>query len=106
VPTARPSLPYAPPDRVPQMINQILMAAAEAGRDHREIERIYNLEISFDSESEADVGGSAEQIAERLIDFENLGFTGFNFQPIGPDREAQIERLASDVIPVVQDAVK
>ena len=93
-------------DSVPLMIERILTAAADAGRDPGSIERIYNLAISFDRDGEADVAGSTEQIADQLIEFAGLGFTGFNFQPIGPDREAQIERIAGDVIPVVQEAVK
>jgi alkanesulfonate monooxygenase SsuD/methylene tetrahydromethanopterin reductase-like flavin-dependent oxidoreductase (luciferase family) len=47
----------------------------------------------------------SEQISERLVDFVGMGFTGFNFQPVGPAREGQIERIAHEVIPTVRAAV-
>jgi probable F420-dependent oxidoreductase len=100
-----PSLPYAPPDRAPGMIAQILAAATEAGRDPAAIHRIYNLRISLIAGVAAEVAGSPEQISERLVEFLGMGFTGFNFSPVGPDREGQIEQLTSEVIPAVRAAV-
>jgi alkanesulfonate monooxygenase SsuD/methylene tetrahydromethanopterin reductase-like flavin-dependent oxidoreductase (luciferase family) len=100
-----PSLPYAPPERAPLMIARILAAATEANRDPDDVARIYNLAISFEPDPDADVVGNSDQIAEQLIAFTRMGFTGFNFQPLGPDREGQVERLAREVIPAVREGL-
>jgi hypothetical protein len=50
------------------------------------------------------VSGPPELIADRLISFVGLGFTAFNLKPIGPDSVAQIDRLATEVIPAVKRA--
>jgi probable F420-dependent oxidoreductase len=100
-----PSLAYAPPNRAPSMIADILAAAERLGRDPAQIERIYNLEISMIDGVRADLVGRPEQIGERLVGFARLGFTGFNFQPVGPAREDQVEWIAREVIPIVRGAV-
>ena len=96
-----PSLAYAPPDRAPQMIVAILAAAAEAGRDPAEIERIYNLELGPVG---AELGGTSDEIAGRILDFVAIGFTGFNFKLTVSDRESQLEQIANEVIPLVRGA--
>jgi probable F420-dependent oxidoreductase len=100
-----PSLPYAPPERAPQMIAAILAAAAKAGRNPTDISRIYNLEVSLEPGQVAELVGEPGQIAEQLIEFARIGFTGFNFQPVGAKREEQIERLAHEVVPVVRQGL-
>jgi hypothetical protein len=50
------------------------------------------------------VAGAPDVVAERLLGSVRLGFTGFNFQPVGPDRAEQVERLANEVIPLVRGA--
>lgn len=97
-----PSLPYAPPEQAPRMIATILAAAVAAGRDPADIARIYNLEVTLERGVEASVVGESYEIAERLIKFARIGFTGFNFQPVGANREEQIERLAREVVPAVR----
>lgn len=101
-----PSMPYAPPDRAPQMIDRIVAAAMAAGRDPTRIQRIYNIQISLIDGVDADVAGPPALVADRLVEFVGMGFTGFNFQPVGPDRDVQIESIANHVIPAVRDAVR
>jgi alkanesulfonate monooxygenase SsuD/methylene tetrahydromethanopterin reductase-like flavin-dependent oxidoreductase (luciferase family) len=98
-----PSLAYAPPERAPAMIERIIATAAAAGRNPDEIARIYNVEVSLSNAASADViAGNAEAIADRLLGFVMMGFTGFNLLPVGPGRDEQIERLGREVVPAVR----
>jgi probable F420-dependent oxidoreductase len=100
-----PSIGNVSPDRVPAMIDRIRAAAASTGRDPDRIALIYNVVVSFSEPASDDVvSGTSEAIAERLIDFLRLGFTGFNFLVFDADREAQVERLAREVVPAVRAA--
>ncbi|MGH2699251.1 MAG: LLM class flavin-dependent oxidoreductase [Actinomycetota bacterium] len=102
-----PSLGHAPPERVPAMRAQIERGARAAGRDPGSITSAYNLEVRVEEHAEARplvVSGSSEAVAEQLVAFaRRLGFGAFNFQPVGPGRSEQIERLASEVVPAVQE---
>jgi alkanesulfonate monooxygenase SsuD/methylene tetrahydromethanopterin reductase-like flavin-dependent oxidoreductase (luciferase family) len=98
-----PSLGTVQPDRAAGMIARIRAAAAAAGRNADEIARVYNIEVSFTAPPEAElVSGPPAAVAERLIGFLRLGFTGFNFLVDGPDRNDQVARLAEEVIPAVR----
>jgi alkanesulfonate monooxygenase SsuD/methylene tetrahydromethanopterin reductase-like flavin-dependent oxidoreductase (luciferase family) len=98
-----PSISYAPPDRVGRLLVRILAAAQAVGRDPAAIERIYNLEITFERSSEPlVVHGSARSIQDQLRGFIDLGFTGFNLLYVGADRELGIQRLAREVIPALR----
>jgi alkanesulfonate monooxygenase SsuD/methylene tetrahydromethanopterin reductase-like flavin-dependent oxidoreductase (luciferase family) len=102
-----PSLDLAPPERVPKLREQILRGAHQAERDPDDITLAYNMEIRVDGQAAPEPGvvtGSPDAVTERLIGFTELGFTSMNFQPIGPGRDEQIERLATEVIPAVRDA--
>ena len=103
-----PSLAFAPPERVPAMMARIQAAAEGAGRDPDRIALIYNLVVSFTAAPEAElVSGLPAAVAEGLIEFVRLGFTGFNFileKADDPDESEQVERLAREVIPVVRAA--
>jgi alkanesulfonate monooxygenase SsuD/methylene tetrahydromethanopterin reductase-like flavin-dependent oxidoreductase (luciferase family) len=104
-----PSLDLAPPERVPAMLEQISRGAREAGRDPGDITLAYNMEIRIEERGEKEshvVTGSADAVAEQLIGFTELGFTAMNFQPQAPGRDELIERLASEVIPAVREAVQ
>jgi alkanesulfonate monooxygenase SsuD/methylene tetrahydromethanopterin reductase-like flavin-dependent oxidoreductase (luciferase family) len=99
-----PSFDYASPERIPAMRDRIGAAAAEAGRDPAEITFVYNMEIRVDERAEADpsvVSGPPDVVAERLLRFLDLGFTGFNFIPSGPGKDEQAERLAREVLPAL-----
>ncbi|CAN5844700.1 MAG: LLM class flavin-dependent oxidoreductase [Acidimicrobiia bacterium] len=103
-----PSLAFAPPEQVPAMIEIIHQSARDAGRDPRDIACIYNLQVSIDQRGDAGefvVSGTPEAVAERLVGFINLGFSGFNMIPTGANADGQIARLAHDVIPAVRAAV-
>lgn len=101
-----PSFMYAPPDRAPAMIQRILAAAAKANRDPDQIDRIYNVEVSVGKSEQADViTGTPDAIAEKLLGFLGIGFTGFNLLPVGKNRDAQIEQLAAEVIPAVRAGI-
>lgn len=98
-----PSVPYAPPERAPQMIAAILAAAGEAGRDPTEIERIYNVEVGPIG---AELGGTSDEIADRLLDFVRMGFTGFNFKLASTERDERLDEIANEVIPIVRAATE
>lgn len=99
-----PSLGNAEPAQIPAMRERILRAADSAGRDPEQIACIYNLGIQIGSRTDdpAVVAGTADQIVEQLQSFLELGFTGFNFQPSGPDRLEQVQRLATEVVPALR----
>jgi alkanesulfonate monooxygenase SsuD/methylene tetrahydromethanopterin reductase-like flavin-dependent oxidoreductase (luciferase family) len=90
-----PSLGFAPPEQIPAMRERVLASARAAGRGAAAVTCVYNLEVPVDEPA---------ALAERLIGFLGLGFTGFNFRLAGPDRDEQIERLAREVIPMVRAA--
>jgi alkanesulfonate monooxygenase SsuD/methylene tetrahydromethanopterin reductase-like flavin-dependent oxidoreductase (luciferase family) len=99
-----PSLGMAPPERARAMRERVFDAARKAGRDPREISCIYNLQVSV-GEPDPDpsiVSGPPQHVIERLLDFVELGFTGFNLVPTGPEADAQPERFARDVLPLVR----
>jgi probable F420-dependent oxidoreductase len=102
-----PSLSYAPPAQVALMLERVLEAAREAGRDPSEITRAYNVEVRVGERVESDgmVAGPPEAIAERFAEFAGLGFTAFHFVLAGSDVDEQAERLAAEVVPAVREAV-
>jgi alkanesulfonate monooxygenase SsuD/methylene tetrahydromethanopterin reductase-like flavin-dependent oxidoreductase (luciferase family) len=100
-----PSLGFAPPEVIPPMRDRVLAAAAAAGRDPGAVAAIYNLGVRVEEGADpapSTVVGGPEAVAERLLGFLRLGFTGFNIQPAGPGREEQVERFAREVIPLVR----
>jgi alkanesulfonate monooxygenase SsuD/methylene tetrahydromethanopterin reductase-like flavin-dependent oxidoreductase (luciferase family) len=103
-----PSLGAAPPERIPAMRERIFAAATKAGRSPEALTLVYNLPIRVDETAAPDtekVTGPVDAVVEQLVGFTRLGFTGFNLQVSGPDREEQIERVATEVIPAVRSAV-
>jgi alkanesulfonate monooxygenase SsuD/methylene tetrahydromethanopterin reductase-like flavin-dependent oxidoreductase (luciferase family) len=79
-----PSLPYAPPEVIPGMMERIDRAAEEAGRDPADIRRVYNVM--------GDIG------AEQAQYFVQLGFDTLIYWPEG-DLVAAVERFAEEVAP-------
>ena len=101
-----PSPAYAPPDRVPGMVDRIRSAAESAGRDPGTLSLIYNVPVTLtEPGSDEVIGGSPAQLADRFVEFLDLGFTGFNFIVIGPDRATQVERVGREVVPAIRAAV-
>ena len=88
---------------------RILDAALDSGRDPSAITCAYNLQIRIDpvvASEQSAVVGPVDYAVTQLVRFTELGFTAFNLQPVGPDRPAQLDRLASEVIPPVRAATR
>ncbi len=107
-----PTLGYMPDARIPGMHEQVLRAAAGAGRDPGAVTCAFHLQLRVEDpaggdQTEPDTGllaGSADAVAARLIAFVARGFTAFSINPAGPDRDQQTERIAKEVIPAVRSA--
>jgi len=106
-----PSFGFAPPEQVNGMREQVLAAAAEAGRDPAEITCVYNVVVRVDppgvappAEDPSVVAGPAGAVAERLAGFAALGFSAVNLIPAGPDEPEQVEVLAAEVLRAVRAA--
>jgi len=100
-----PSLFWAPPERLPGLHEQIDAGAAEAGREPREIQRVYNLSGNIGAEGEGILQGPTSKWVETLSGFalEN-GMDTFIFWP-SEDHERQVELFANEVVPGVKEAV-
>jgi hypothetical protein len=88
--------------------DQVLAAAAAAGRDPGELTCAYNLEVRVDERPATGpsvVTGPADAVAEQLIGFAGLGFTALNLIPVGPDTAGQVELLAREIVPAVRTAL-
>jgi hypothetical protein len=48
------------------------------------------------------ITGSAKHAVSQLWDLLGLGFTGFNFIASGPDRKADMQRIAEEVLLVLR----
>lgn len=102
-----PSLSYAPPERLPGMQQRIDAAALEAGRNPRDIRRIYNVmgQITTGPSQRLLVGPVSHWI-EQLTSFAvELGMDTFVFWP-AEDQVQQIERFANEVVPGVRAAAE
>lgn len=102
-----PTLGYAAAEDLPAMRERVLAGASEAGRDPAQITCVLNVEVALEGYGEPDpdvVGGSPEQIAERLAGFAALGFAGFNLMPAGRAPGEQLQRIAAEVLPAVRAA--
>lgn len=100
-----PSLGYMPVADIPVMRGRIDAAAEAAGRRPDQIRGILNLNIRIDPEARPQpdlVAGPASQVLRQLRDLLGLGFTGFNFLTSGPDRIADMRRIADDVLPALR----
>ncbi len=93
-----PSLPYAPPEQVPEMQRRIDAGAEAAGRDPAAIRRAYNVI--------GEIAGDAGRWVETFTGFAlELGFDTFVFWPGGDDALREADVFASDVVPAVRKAV-
>jgi alkanesulfonate monooxygenase SsuD/methylene tetrahydromethanopterin reductase-like flavin-dependent oxidoreductase (luciferase family) len=94
-----PSLGFAGPDRVPEMLDRIRTAAAAAGRDPDLIRAIYNVPVALGAPAaDGVVSGSAGEVVERLRTFLDLGFTGLNLMPALDSGDA----VAAEVLPALR----
>jgi alkanesulfonate monooxygenase SsuD/methylene tetrahydromethanopterin reductase-like flavin-dependent oxidoreductase (luciferase family) len=98
-----PSLPYAPPDGIPALRERLDDAARAAGRDPKEIRRVYNVVGAIDGDGDG-LRGTAAEWVEWLTSFAvDLGFDTLIFWPQG-DVVGQVERFAQEVAPAVREA--
>jgi alkanesulfonate monooxygenase SsuD/methylene tetrahydromethanopterin reductase-like flavin-dependent oxidoreductase (luciferase family) len=106
-----PSLGFVPAERLPVLRAVVLAAAEKAGRSTAAITCALNLEVHLDDTmvpSDELVAGPAEVVAERLVGLVALGFTTLNLKvpaPGGADRAKQVERIATEVLPLVRAAM-
>jgi len=101
-----PSLGFAPPQEAVALGRRVRAAAEAAGRNPDEITFAYNVgvRISAEAPSPSTVVGSADRVAEQLLEFGALGFTTLNLIPLGPDDERdQVQRLAAEVLPALRE---
>jgi alkanesulfonate monooxygenase SsuD/methylene tetrahydromethanopterin reductase-like flavin-dependent oxidoreductase (luciferase family) len=100
-----PSLGYAGADRLARMRGQVLAAARAAGRPPGDVTCALHLEVSVGGGDAGPgiVSGSPGQIAGRLGELVEAGFTAFSFSTAGPRPAGeQVEQLAADVIPLLR----
>lgn len=98
-----PSVPFAPPEVIPERAAIVLRAAEAAGRSREDLTFVYNVGISVGA-GRGDTGlvtGSPEEVAERLAAFEALGFDAINVWPAG-DAIEQRHRIAEEVLPLLR----
>jgi alkanesulfonate monooxygenase SsuD/methylene tetrahydromethanopterin reductase-like flavin-dependent oxidoreductase (luciferase family) len=101
-----PSFPYAPPEIAGEMRDRVRRAAEEAGRDPDSIECAYNVSVWVDERGQPNprlVTGGTERVAEQLVEFVRMGFGTLIFWARGGAE--QRERLASEVLPLVRQAL-
>lgn len=98
-----PSVPFAPPEVIPERRDIILRAAEQAGRDPSTLTFVYNvgIHVGDDLSSPQIVSGAPDQIAERLASFGALGFHGINAWTAGDEVE-QRTRIATEVLPLLR----
>jgi alkanesulfonate monooxygenase SsuD/methylene tetrahydromethanopterin reductase-like flavin-dependent oxidoreductase (luciferase family) len=101
-----PSSGWAPPERLPELNARIDDAAAAAGREPREIRRLYNVNGAItDGSSSGFLNGPADQWADELTDVAvGYGMDTFVFWGEG-DQETQLRRFAEEVVPAVRERV-
>jgi alkanesulfonate monooxygenase SsuD/methylene tetrahydromethanopterin reductase-like flavin-dependent oxidoreductase (luciferase family) len=101
-----PSSSYAPPERLPEMLQRIDDSALEAGRQPGEIRRIYNIMGLITNGPMEDVFmGPEEYWVDELTRLAvDVGMDTFIYWP-ADDRMRQIELFAAEVAPAVKDQV-
>jgi alkanesulfonate monooxygenase SsuD/methylene tetrahydromethanopterin reductase-like flavin-dependent oxidoreductase (luciferase family) len=100
-----PSLSWAPPERLPGLQEQIDAGAAEAGREPREIRRVYNLSGNIGAEGEGILQGPPKKWVETLSGFAvEHGMDTFVYWP-SEDHRRQVGLFATEVVPGVREAV-
>jgi alkanesulfonate monooxygenase SsuD/methylene tetrahydromethanopterin reductase-like flavin-dependent oxidoreductase (luciferase family) len=101
-----PSSSYAPPERLPELQQHIDTAALAAGRQPRDIRRIYNvMGLITEGPVQALFTGPVHYWVDELTHLAvEVGMDTFIYWP-ADDRLRQIERFATEVVPAVQEQV-
>jgi alkanesulfonate monooxygenase SsuD/methylene tetrahydromethanopterin reductase-like flavin-dependent oxidoreductase (luciferase family) len=100
------SVPYVPPEQMPDAMRRIDEGAAAAGRKPAEIRRLYNFAGRItDGAAEGLLEGPVEHWVEQLARFAlDFGVDTFAFTGFGEDL-GQLERFAREVVPGAREAV-
>jgi probable F420-dependent oxidoreductase len=96
-----PSLGFAPPAVIPDMLDRIRTAAVAAGRAPDSVRAVYNVPVTLDRRAPRTpdaVTGSAADIIEQLHGLAALGFTGFNLA-VAP---GQLAAVGTEVLPALR----
>jgi alkanesulfonate monooxygenase SsuD/methylene tetrahydromethanopterin reductase-like flavin-dependent oxidoreductase (luciferase family) len=98
-----PSVPFAPPEVIPERAAVVLRAAEASGRSREDLTFVYNVGIALGHRGDDPtvVSGGPEEIAERLGSFAALGFDAINVWPAG-NAEEQRHRVAEEVLPLLR----
>jgi alkanesulfonate monooxygenase SsuD/methylene tetrahydromethanopterin reductase-like flavin-dependent oxidoreductase (luciferase family) len=98
-----PSLGWATPDLVPELMGRVDDGAAGAGRDPAEIRRVYNVSGTIaDGPTRELLNGPPDHWVETLTSFaRELGFDTFVFWPAS-EPLGQLERFAQEVVPALR----
>lgn len=98
-----PSMGYADPPALPELSAAVDAAAVKAGRDPRDIRRIYNIFGSF-GRGGGFLKGTPDQWAEELADLATT--TGMSTFVLGTDDPDTLRRFADEVGPSLRDLVE
>lgn len=99
-----PSSGWATPDKLAEMHARIDDAATSAGRDPRQIRRVYNVWGAIDGDG-GFLNGPAEQWIDELAELAlERGMDAFVFGP-SQDPVHQVLRFAAEIAPAVREAV-
>ncbi|MDT0343619.1 LLM class flavin-dependent oxidoreductase [Streptomyces litchfieldiae] len=100
-----PSLGFLGLDRLPGAVGRLDTAAADAGRDPRDIRKIYNLAGIIGAESPDPFRGSVRQWTEQLVStVREYGMNGFVYWP-ERDHARQLGVFAEEVVPAAREAL-
>lgn len=98
-----PSVPFAPPEVIPERSAIVVRAAEAAGRSREDLTFTYNVGIAVGPRGAGApvLTGSPDEIAEQLAEFGELGFDAINVWPAG-DAIEQRHRVAEEVLPLLR----
>src|SRR5918992_1898721 len=103
-----PSLAYAPLPVATRSLADVRVAAERAGRDPDELDYAINVGMRVGGSRPPDpdrrLGGDPDEIVEGVLEILDAGFTVVSFF-VGGRRDEQAERLATEIVPAVRDAV-
>ena len=103
-----PSLAYAPLPVATRSLADVRVAAERAGRDPDELDYVIYVGVRVGGSPPPDpdrrLGGDPDEIVEGVLEILDAGFTVVSFF-VGGRRDEQAERVATEIVPAVRDAV-